>query len=218
MIGLVPEAWKRLLEAKHIVHFVGSHPEFWQKRVSGKYFRIKRTQQIPYDRAYILYPTQEYDIDLSGDRTLLGDIGLYPDNSMTLHEILVGMKSTSGSILMYPRAPPNEWWLTLEEMGFVPTPTVVGNNYRYIGPFTEEITPADRPQVRIHTIKDEESIGIKLYNDTLVDNKIVLVMLINRCLMEEVEKGDLTEKELERARELFHFGLSARGAWGETIP
>ena len=216
MIGLVPEAWKRLLEAKHIVHFVGSYPEFWQKRVARKYFRIKRTQQIAYDRAYILYPTQEYDINLSGDDTRIGDIGLYPDNDATLYEILVGMKSTSGSMLMYPRAPPNEWWLTLEAMGFVPTPT--SNDYRYIGPFTEEITPADRPQVRFHTIKDEESIGIKLYNDAPVANKIVLVMLVNRCLMDEVRREDLTEKELERARELFHFGLSARGAWGETVP
>lgn len=216
MIGIVPEAWKRLLEPKHVVHFVGSHPEYWQERVAGKYFRIKITQQIPYDRAFIMSPELEHNVDISEDNTRIGDFGLYPDNTMTLYEILVGMKSTSGSVLLYPRAPPNEWFLTLEESQFVPTPA--SNDYRYIGPYTEEVTPADRPQVRLHTIKEEESIGFRLYNDAPIDNKIVLVMLVNRCLMEHVKKEELTEKELERARELFHFGLSARGSWGETVP
>lgn len=216
MIGLVPEAWKKLLQAKQVVHFVGSYPEYWQQRVAGKYFRIKITQQIPYDRAFIMSPALEHNVDISEDNTRIGDFGLYPDNDATLYEILVGMKSTSGSVLLYPRAPPNEWFLTLEESQFVPVPA--SNDYRYLGPYNEEITPADRPQLRLHTIKEEEAIGFRLYNDASIDNKIVLVMLVNRCLMDEVRREELTEKELERTRELFHFGLSARGSWGETVP
>lgn len=216
MIGLVPEAWKKLLEPKHVVHFVGSHPEYWQERVAGKYFRILMTQQLTYDRAYILASGGAYSTDISEDNAAIGDLGLYPDNTMTLYEILVGMKSTSGSTLLYPRYPPNEWFLTLEEGGFIPDTT--SNNLRYLGPFSEEITPADRPQVRLHTIKDEESIGIYLYNDAPIHNKVVLTMVVNRCLMRHVAKETLTDKELERARELIHAGLMARGAWGETVP
>ncbi len=222
MIGIVPEAWKRLLEPKHVVHFVGSHPEYWQERVAGKYFRIMMTQQITYDRAYILGAGGHYDTDISDDDAAVGDLGLYPDNTMTLYEILVGMKSTSGSMLCYPRYPANEWFITLEEGGFIPptppTPAAADNNLRYLGPWTEEITPTDRPQVRLHTIKKEESIGFYLYNDAPIPNKVVLVMLVNRCLLKYVPKESLTDKELERARELLHAGLMARGHWGETVP
>jgi len=216
MIGLVPEAWRRLLEPRHLVHFVGSHPEYWQERVAGKYFRIVMTQQLTYDRAYILESGKTSDTDISADNAAIGDLGLYPDNTMTLYEILVGMKSTSGSMLLYPRYPPNEWFLTLEEGGFIPDTT--NNNLRYLGPFTEEITPADKPQVRLHTIKKEESVGFYLYNDAPVYNKVVLSMVVNRCLMKRVEKNTLTDKELERCRELIHAGLMARGHWGETVP
>lgn len=216
MLGIVPEAWKKLLEPKHVVHFVGSHPEYWQERVAGKYFRVMMTQPITYDRAYILESGGTYSTDISDDNAAIGDLGLYPDNTMTLYEILVGMKSTSGSMLCYPRYPPNEWFTTLEEGGFIPN--IANNNLRYLGPFTEEITPADRPQVRIHTIKKEESIGLYLYNDTSKHNKVVLVMVVNRCLLKHVPKESLTDKELERCRELLHAGLMSRGHWGETVP
>lgn len=216
IIGIVPEAWRKLLEPRHVVHFVGSHPEYWQERVAGKYFKIMMTQQIVYDRAYILGPGLFYTTDISDDNAAIGDLGLYPDNTMTLYEILCGMKSTSGSMLCYPRYPPNEWFITLEEGGFIPNP--VSNNLRYLGPWTEEITPYDRPQVRIHTIKDEESVGIYLYNDAPVSNKVVLGWIVNRCLMKHVDKSELTDKELERCRELIHAGLVTRGHWGETSP
>ncbi len=225
-MGIVPEAWKRLLEPKHVVHFVGSHPEYWQERVAGKYCRVMQTQQITYDRAYILAAGGTYSTDISDDNAAVGDLGLYPDNTMTLYEILVGMKSTSGSMLCYPRYPPNEWFITLEEGGFIPnaTPAVApllpntSNNLRYLGPWSEEITPFDRPQVRIHTIKKEESVGIQLYNDAPIHNKVVLGWLVNRCLLKHVPKDKLTPTELARSRELLHAGLSARGHWGEVTP
>jgi len=217
IIGIVPEAWKKLLEPRHIVRFVGSHPEYWQERVAGKYFRIMLTQQIVYDRAYILGAgATSAAIDISDDNAAIGDLGLYPDNSMTLYEILVGMKSTSGSMLCYPRYPPNEWFITLEEGGFIPN--VASNNLRYLGPWSEEITPYDRPQVRLHTIKEEESIGIMLYNDTDVFNKVVLGWVVNRCLLKHVNKEELSDNELNRCRDLIHAGLTTRGHWGETSP
>jgi len=216
MIGIVPEAWKKLLEPRHIVHFVGSYPEYWQERVAGKYFKIMLTQQIVYDRAYILAAGGSYSASLSDHNAAIGDLGLYPDNTMTLYEILLGMKSTSGSVLAYPRFPPNEWFITLEEGGFVPN--TANNNFRYLGPWNEEITPYDRPQARIHTIKDEESVGELLYNDAPIQNKVVLGWIVNRCLMQHMNKEDLTDKELDRCRELIHGGLVTRGHWGETVP
>lgn len=222
MIEYSPEAWKQILQPKHVVHFVGSHPEFWQQRVAGKYFRVMLTQQIPYTRAYILEPNGMFTADMKGTSYGTGQLGLYPDNDSTLFETLIGMKSTSGNVLLYPRFPVNQYWATLEASGFTPTaaaaPPTSNDWYRYLGCYSEELTPPDRPTLRIYTIADEEAIGLRLYNDVDVYQKVVLVGLVNRCLMKEEKKEALSEKELERCRELIHPGLTARGYWGETVP
>jgi len=184
--------------------------------VAGKYFRIMLTQQIPYVRAYILGPNGTLTVDMKGTSYGTGQLGLYPDNDSTLFETLIGMKSTSGNVLLYPRFPVNQYWATLEASGFVPDPT--SDWYRYLGCYSEELTPPDKPTLRIYSIADEEAIGLRLYNDVDVYQKAVLVGLVNRCLMKEVKKETLSEKELERARELIHPGLTARGYWGETVP
>jgi hypothetical protein len=216
MIGIAPEAWKQLLEPKQLVHFVGLYPGYWQEQLAGKYFRIMLTQQITYDRAYILAAGATGIADLSHHNAAIGDLGLYPTNTMTLYELLLGMKSTSGSMLCYPRFPPNEWFLTLEESAYIPN--TANNNLRYLGPWSEEITPYDRPQVRIHTTTDQAPLGIQLYNDAPIDNKVVLGWLVNRCLMQYVDKRELTDKELERCREIIHAGIMMRGHWGATTP
>lgn len=219
MIGFAPEAWKHMLQPKQIVHFVGEQPPYWQARVAGKWFKIQMTQQIPYERGYILAPSTEYGPwDISDHNAAIGDLGLYPTNTMTLYEILFGMKSSSGSVLIYPRFPPNEWFITLEEAAYIPN--TANNNLRYIGAWTEELTPPDKPQVRMHTISKEESIGLMLYNDAEVYQKLIMVMTVNRCLLEHVEDPmkELTELERSRARELIHAALMTRGHWGKPAP
>jgi len=58
-----------------------------------------------------------------------------------------------------------------------------------------------------------ETVVLRIYNDGPTDDKAVLDTVINRCLLEEVSKGDLSEKELERAREIVHKELMLRGGW-----
>jgi len=210
------EAWKKLLQPRHIVHFVGGPPEFWHEPYASNYFKVVRTQQIPYDRAYLIAPNATEEFYLDDHNAALGDLALYPDNSNSLYEILLGMKSSSGGVLCYPRAPENEWFESLEQGGYLPD--TANPTLRYLSPFTEEITPCDRPTVRFYTVKDDEGVGILLYNDTDVTQKVVLCWLVNRCLIDKVDPSKLSPEDIRRARELNHFKLMTRGAWGPTQP
>ena len=53
MLELEPKAFEKILKEKQVVHFVG---EEWPDRLAEKYFRVRRTQQIPHDRAFIVAP------------------------------------------------------------------------------------------------------------------------------------------------------------------
>jgi len=58
-----------------------------------------------------------------------------------------------------------------------------------------------------------QSVVLRIYNDGPTDDKAVLDTVINRCLLEKVSRADLTEKELDRAREIVHKELVTRGGW-----
>jgi len=203
MLELEPKAFEKILKEKMVVHFVS---EEWPDRLAEKYFRVKRTQQIPHDRAFIVATGDSHDFDLSDEDAA----GLYPDNAMSLFEILIGLKSSTGSMIIYPRTA-NQYIATLEKGGWIPDPT--SDMKRYISPISEEETPPEQPQFRVHTVKDMQSVVLRIYNDGPTDDKAVLDTVINRCLLEEVSRGELTEKELDRAREIVHKELVLRGGW-----
>lgn len=211
MIEQVPEAWKKILLNRQVVHFIDRERESdrFPERFSNKYFRVKRRQEIPYDRTWILDERSgsnpSVDIDFSDD-----NIALYPENPKTLYEIVIGVKSETGSAVLYPLASINETFLSLEKSGFTP----VENNpsKRYIG-ITEGDTPEGRETLRYHTVEDMNSVGLRVFNDSAIDNKIVLSFSVNRCLLEEVKKENLTQKEKERMRDIEYFNLKARGGW-----
>jgi len=203
MLELEPKAFEKILKEKQVVHFLG---EEWPDRFAENYFRVERTQEIPHDRAFIVSPDGSHDFDLSDEDAA----GLYPANRWSLFEILVGLKSTTGSMLIYPRTA-NQYVETLEKGGWIPDPT--SDKYRYISPISEEETPPEQPQFRVHTVQDMETVVLRIYNDGPTDDKAVLDTVINRCLLEEVSRADLTEKELDRAREIVHKELMLRGGW-----
>lgn len=213
IISLIPEAWKKILRNRHVVYFddAGVEGSAYPDRFSEKYFRVKRTQQINYDLPFYLSGKDgelpQVDVDFEDD----DKIGLYPNNTWSLYEILIGMKSSQGSVLAYPLASINQYLTTLEEGGF--RPNTASDAQRYIGAIEESDTPADKPQLRYHTVADLNSIGLRLFNDSLQDDKVVLKMLVNRCYLEEVPEKNLSQKEKDRVREITHYDLEARGGW-----
>jgi len=206
LIEQVPEAWKKILLNRQVVYFNGSD---FPDRVADKYFRIKRRQTINYSSAFIL--TGKTGDQPIADINLEEDAGLYPTNPKSLYEILIGIKSTQGSMLIYPRAPINDYYLTLEKGGYAPT--FDSPEKRYIGSVSEETSPADKPTLRYHTVKDLNSVGLRVANDSVMDDKAVLSMVVNRCLLEEEKKENLSKKERERLREITYYNLEARGGW-----
>ena len=73
MLELESKAFEKILKEKQVVHFVG---EEWPDRLAEKYFRVRRTQQIPHDRAFLSsLRSGSHDFDLSNEDAA----GLYPD-------------------------------------------------------------------------------------------------------------------------------------------
>jgi len=212
LIEQVPEAWKKILLNRQVVHFIDKEEktEGFPDHFSNKYFRVKRRQEIPYEKTYILDErggeTDSHDIDFSDE----DNIGLYPSNINTLYEILIGIKSETGSAVVYPLAAINNPFLTLEESGFMSDES--DKEKRYIG-ITEEDSPEGRETLRYHTVKDLNSVGLRIFNDSPIDDKIVLSFSVNRCLLEEVKEENLTKKEKERMRDIEYYTLKARGGW-----
>lgn len=213
IISLIPEAWKKILRNRHVVYFndEGIDGSAYPNRFSEKYFKVKRTQQINYDLPFFISGKNgvlpQIDVDFEDE----DDVGLYPNNTWSMYEILIGMESSQGSVLAYPLASINQYLISLEEGGF--TPNLTNPAKRYIGAIEESDTPVDKPQLRYHTVSDLNSIGLRLFNDSLQDDKVVLKMFINRCLLEETPERNLTQKEKDRVREINHYELEARGGW-----
>ncbi|GAH43249.1 unnamed protein product [marine sediment metagenome] len=92
--------------------------------VRGKLFQIEQTNQVPYDISRII-PEDDYcDIDLSN---AAGGENIYPVNSRTLYETLIGFKP--GNYLVHFYIPAGEYLHRLEQSGMVPDVTSLTRKY-----------------------------------------------------------------------------------------
>ena len=193
MIRLFTETPK-LLQPGDYVKFVGK--DFTDEVRAGEMFKITRVQQITYDYAVILPPSDTTLIDLSEE----SGIGLYPTNSNSLFEILVGLKGGK-EMLLYIQIPAGKYLGRLEKAELYPNP--VNPLLRYISPITVDDTPYTEPKLRIHTIKDFEPIIFQIYNDGSDYEKLVFHFLINRCYMERLTPEEAAK--VEKYREILHY-------------
>jgi len=165
------------LKPRQFVYFT----ESWNvDHVKGKFFKVVQTQQITYEKVYIIDKQKHTTL------TLDEDSGLLPERVNTLYEMYIGMK---GNVLMYVRWPSTDYFARLEKAEFVPPePDQLATltDRRYIAYLDETITPYHQPRYREYTIKDMEPIQLVLYNDSVKPEKVVLRFLINRCKIEEI--------------------------------
>ena len=92
----------KLLQEGFYVKFTDKWP-VTLPHVSGKFFTIDRTNEVPYDLSYIL-PTNDYrDVDLSN---AAGGENIYPENTKTLYEVALGFKP--GNYLVHFYIPAGE--------------------------------------------------------------------------------------------------------------
>jgi hypothetical protein len=166
----------RLLQDGHYVVFEGGWPTSTGK--DNKWFRVERAQQIKLDIPRIVSSGGSIDLDFSAPSGGgIGDLNLslIPTGGDTLYELLIGMK---GNVFMYPMYN-NSFFQKLEVTNVAPD--TGDRNLRYLGFFDENDSPFEAPRLREHVVKDQQPPVLRLYNDQVVDEPLVIRFIVNRC-------------------------------------
>ncbi len=185
----------KLLQEGFYVRFTDQWP-LTLPHVKGKTFQIERTNQVPYDITRIIPGGHYVDIDLSNSA---GGENIYPENTKTLYETLIGFKP--GNYLVHFYIPAGEYVHRLEQAGMVPN--VASATRRYLGARKPEDSPYDDKRIFTYSVKDLEPLSLRL----LVDNgvaweKMVLGLIVNKCYLKEITP---TPEQLARAKKIDYY-------------
>jgi len=185
----------KLLQEGFYARFTDQWPETLP-HVKGKTFQVERTNQVPYDLSYII-PTNDYrDVDLSN---ATGGENIYPENTRTLYQIILGFKP--GNYLVHFYIPAGEYVHRLEQAGMVPN--VASATLRYLGACKPEDSPYDDKRIFIYTVKDLEPLILRLFVDNGADfDKCVLGLVVNKCYLKEIAP---TAEQLSRALKIDYY-------------
>ena len=169
----------KLLQEGFFVRFTDQWP-LTLPHVKGKTFQVEKTNQVPYDLSYII-PANDYrDVDLSN---AAGGENIYPENTKTLYQILLGFKL--GNFLVHFYIPAGEYVHRLEQAGMVPN--VASATLRYLGARKPEDSPYDDKRIFIYTVKDLEPLLARVFVDNGVDfEKCILGLVVNKCYLKEI--------------------------------
>ena len=165
-----------LLREGHYVLFLGGWPDGTGKE--GQWFQVERAQQIKLDVPRIVAANSSIDLDFSAPASGgIADlsISLLPTNADTLYEMLLGIKGLPYVYPMYN----NSFFQKLEVTNVVPD--TGDRNLRYLGFFDEQDSPFENPRLREHVIKDQQPPVLRVYNDHIGDELLVIRFIINRC-------------------------------------
>ena len=186
----------KLLQENYFVKFTDMWPAELSY-VSGKFFQIEKTNQVPYDLSYIL-PTNDYrDVDLSNAG---GGENIYPENTSTLYEVALGFKP--GNYMVHFFIPAGEAVSRLEQASMAPN--VASATRRYLGARKPEDSPYDDKRIFMYFVKDIEPLILRVFVDTGIDfEKCVLGLLVNRCRIKQIATP--TAEQLRLAKTLRYY-------------
>ena len=179
-----------LLREGHFVFFEGGWTDSTKK--DQKWFQVQRTQQIKLDIPRIVSAGSSIDLDFaapSGGGIGDTNLSLLPTSGDTLYEILLGLK---GMPFMYPMYN-NMYFQRLEVTNVLPD--TGDRNLRYLGFYDELDSPFEAPRLREHVIKDQQPPVLRLYNDQILDEVLIIRFIINRCRLVETP---LRSEEMRR--------------------
>ncbi len=169
-----------LFKVRYKLRFISESDKYAPTIKANVFYEVKRTQQIPYTFSLILPPAD-------GTLIKLDDIGLYPERRNSVYQLIIGFGGSS-DILIYPMIPETDYFLRLEKAEYAPNPAV--ESLRYLGCLTKEDSPIQDPKLEIITVKDYETVAFNIFNPTSVYKKLIVDILVNRCLIEEVPKEE----------------------------
>jgi len=185
----------KLLQEGYFVRFTDQWP-LTLPHVKGKFFQVERTNQVPYDITRIIPGGNYCDVDLSN---ATGGENIYPENTKTLYETILGFKP--GNYLVHFYIPAGEYMHRLEQAGMVPN--VASATLRYLGARKPEDSPYDDKRIFMYSVKDLEPLILRL----LVDNgvaweKMVLGLVVNKCYLKQITP---TAEQLARAKKIDYY-------------
>ena len=180
----------KILQEGYSVRFTDQWPDTLSN-VAGKTFQIEKTNQVPYDITRIIPGGNYTDVDLSN---ATGGENIYPENTRTLYETLIGLHP--GNYLVHFYIPAGEYVHRLEQAGMVPN--VASATLRYLGARKPKDSPPDDKRIFTYSVKGLEPLILRL----LVDNgvafeKMVLELLVNKCYLKQITP---TPEQLARAK------------------
>ncbi|MBU0778343.1 hypothetical protein KKH23_09310 [Patescibacteria group bacterium] len=180
----------KLLQEGYYVRFTDQWP-LTLPHVKGKTFQVEKTNQVPYDITRIIPGGNYTDVDMSN---ATGGENIYPENTKTLYETILGFKP--GNYLVHFYIPAGEYVHRLEQAGMVPN--VASATLRYLGARKPEDSPYDDKRIFTYSVKDLEPLILRL----LVDNgvaweKMVLGLVVNKCYLKQITP---TAEQLARAK------------------
>ena len=185
----------KLLQEGFFVRFTDQWP-LTLPHVKGKFFQIEKTNQVPYDITRIIPGGNYCDVDMSN---AAGGEGIYPENTKTLYETILGFKP--GNYLVHFYIPAGEYVHRLEQARMVPT--VASATLRYLGARKPEDSPYDDKRIFMYSVKDLEPLILRL----LVDNgvaweKMVLGLVVNKCYLKQITP---TAEQLAKAKTIQYY-------------
>ena len=185
----------KLLQEGYYVRFTDQWP-LTLPHVKGKFFQVEKTNQVPYDITRIIPGGNYTDIDLSN---ATGGENIYPENTKTLYETILGFKP--GNYLVHFYIPAGEYVHRLEQAGMVPN--VASATLRYLGARKPEDSPYDDKRIFMYSVKDLEPLILRL----LVDNgvaweKMILGIVVNKCYLKQITP---TAEQLARAKKIDYY-------------
>jgi hypothetical protein len=191
-----------LLKEGYLVHF----SKFWDDKWADKYFKVGRVSQFEYDIFRIVSPGSSAKQDVSFDAPSNGGVSdqylsLLPDNNKTMYEILVGFK---GLPMIYPRYA-DKYFQYLEETGC--TVNLDDTALRLQGFYDSRQSPWYAPKLREYTVKDQEPPHLYLFNPFQDDEKIVMHIVVNRCMLQAAGAEAAQGQGVKVAREVNHYSM-----------
>jgi hypothetical protein len=188
----------RLLQEGYLVTFPNSWPSTYDY-VSGKTFRLEVVIQNPYEVGYTI-PTGDYrDIDFSNG-TGTFQLGIYPENQITLYEIAIGWKP--GPFINEFFIPATRSVNRLEYRG--KEPDVSDSTLRFLGAYNWQDSPYKDPQIKFYAVKNLTPMIMRQYVLAGVDYwKCVTGFIINRCKMSEITNP--TQDQLQKAKVIRYY-------------
>ena len=167
----------------------------------GQTYKVEYSQQVPYDLNYILPGNDYRDVNFSNEEA--GE-KLYPTQSESLFEILIGLKE--GNFSISPYMPIDQPVFTLEHTEM--RPSVIDPKRRYLGAIRPENSPADDPRIKLYTVLRLTPFFWRVFVDQGDYEKCTLSLIINRLKIEKIEQP--TPEQLKKARKLPYITEVAR--------